>query len=136
MTSYTRLDDELRQLAAPPSQHRNDTRWRTFGVVLLVAGVAIAVAGYWISATTSDALRQRDGLALGPIGITVTIAGAAVFLRYSLSGFLRFWLARLVATQQTTAPPGPPDRVRNPPADAVRTPPGGPTPDEGVDRCS
>jgi hypothetical protein len=26
--------------------------------------------------------------------VTVTIAGSALFLRYSLTGFLRFWMAR------------------------------------------
>ena len=30
-----------------------------------------------------------------------TVLGAAVFLRYSLAAFLRFWLARLIYEQQS-----------------------------------
>ena len=34
------------------------------------------------------------------IGLTVALVGAAVFLRYSMAQFLRFWLARLSWEQQ------------------------------------
>ena len=30
------------------------------------------------------------------IGVAVTVAGAAIFLRYSFARFLRFWLARFI----------------------------------------
>jgi hypothetical protein len=30
------------------------------------------------------------------IGVGVTVAGAAIFLRYSFAQFLRFWLARFI----------------------------------------
>jgi len=33
-------------------------------------------------------------------GIGLSIAGAALFLRYSLARFLRFWLLRLIYEQQ------------------------------------
>jgi hypothetical protein len=34
------------------------------------------------------------------IGVALTVAGAALFLRYSLAGFLRFWMARLSYEQK------------------------------------
>ena len=38
------------------------------------------------------------GLGLG--GIVAAVVGAALFLRYSLASFFRFWLARLIYEQK------------------------------------
>ncbi|MGI8709542.1 MAG: hypothetical protein ACR2LA_00890 [Acidimicrobiales bacterium] len=40
------------------------------------------------------------------VGVALVVAGAAVFLRYSLAQFLRFWLLRLIYEQQDPPPPG------------------------------
>ncbi len=101
-----RLDDDLNALSALNARAANPRRdallvW--VGVLLLVAGIGVAVVGYAISSGTSDPLRQNDAQALGPIAITLSIAGAALFLRYSAVQFLRFWLARLVHAQQTSS---------------------------------
>jgi hypothetical protein len=37
---------------------------------------------------------------LALVGVTVSILGAALFLRYSMARFLRFWLLRLIYEQQ------------------------------------
>lgn len=98
------LDTELRSAGAPPDHHRRDQWLSALGILLMLAGLGVAIAGYAISATTSDPLRQSDGRALGPIAITLAIIGLALFLRFSATQFLRFWLARLVAERQITTP--------------------------------
>lgn len=70
----------------------------------MVIGIVVAICGYVISATTSDPLRQSDGRSLGPIAITIAILGLALFLRYSATQFLRFWLARLIAERSPSLP--------------------------------
>jgi hypothetical protein len=97
-----RLDAELRALGAPSDTVRRDTVLAAIGAALMVAGVVVGIVGYAISATTSDPLRQSDAQALGPIAITLAIAGMALFLRFSATRFLRFWLARLVHERQST----------------------------------
>jgi hypothetical protein len=47
-----------------------------------------------ISHGTSDPLVQRDAITIGLGGVTGSVVGSALFLRYSLTGFLRFWMAR------------------------------------------
>jgi hypothetical protein len=114
----SRLESDLRDLGAPRSQAGRDRLLTGFGVLLLVAGVAVTIIGYAISATTSDPLRQSDGRALGPVGVTLSIAGAAVFLRYSATQFLRFWMARLVHTAASgtaASDTGDPDRAPDSP---------------------
>ena len=70
------------------------------GLVGLVAGIVVAIIAYTMSHGTDNPLQQRDAFTIGLIGVTISIAGAALFLRYSLAGFLRFWLARFLFEQQ------------------------------------
>ena len=70
------------------------------GLLLLAAGIVVAIVAYAMSHGTENPLQQRDAFTIGLIGVTISIAGAAVFLRYSLAGFLRFWLARFLFEQQ------------------------------------
>lgn len=65
------------------------------GVVLLVAGPVWAVVEYFISHNTRNPLQQRDAMVGALFAVTLTIVGLALFVRYSLGRFLRFWLARL-----------------------------------------
>jgi hypothetical protein len=70
------------------------------GLLGLVAGIVVAIIAYTMSHGTDNPLQQRDAFTIGLIGVTISIAGAALFLRYSLAGFLRFWLARFLFEQQ------------------------------------
>jgi hypothetical protein len=72
------------------------------GLVLLAAGIVVAIVAYSMSHSTTNALQQRDAFTIGLIGVTLSIAGAAIYLRYSLAAFLRFWLARFLFEQQRT----------------------------------
>lgn len=66
------------------------------GGALLVAGVVVGVVAYVLSHGTSNPLQQRDAIVLALIGVSVSVTGLALFLRYSLGALLRLWLARLV----------------------------------------
>jgi hypothetical protein len=77
-----------------------DRQLLRLGVALLVVGVVLAVVAYFMSHGTTNPLSQRDAIILALAGVTVSIAGGALFLRYSLATFLRFWLARLIYEQQ------------------------------------
>ena len=89
-----RFTRELAELKIPdPAAGRHDL-WLRLGLTLMVAGPILGVVSYFLSHNTSDALVQRDAIVLAIIGVAVAIVGSAVFLRYSLTGFLRFWMAR------------------------------------------
>ena len=64
-------------------------------VVLLVAGPVLAVIAYFMSHGTENPLQQRDAIVVALLGVTLSLAGGALFTRYALASFLRFWLARL-----------------------------------------
>ena len=64
------------------------------GIVAMVAGVGIAVAAYAMSHSTDDALQQRDAIVVALLGVAVTAAGAGLYVKAAIAGFLRFWLLR------------------------------------------
>ncbi|WP_426574643.1 DUF3040 domain-containing protein [Aquihabitans sp. McL0605] len=82
------------------SSSRNVTMSR-LGAALLVIGVVLTVVGVVLSQASDNPLDQSTQVSLGLCGIALTVAGLAVFLRYSLAQFLRFWLLRLVVEQSS-----------------------------------
>jgi hypothetical protein len=95
--SESRADRFARELAAlkitDPSKGRARL-WQNLGALLMVAGIALGVVGYLISSRTGDSLTASTALNITLGGVTLAVVGSAIFLRYSLTGFLRFWLAR------------------------------------------
>jgi hypothetical protein len=80
---------------------------QALGVVLMVAGIAIAFAAYRlaldVTATPGSNVDLLNSNAYGPMastGLATSVVGGFVFLRYSLADFLRWWLLRQSYDQQ------------------------------------
>ena len=74
-------------------------RWMlAVGALLAVAGVVLGILGAVNTINAGDSpTDQRAFIASGSLlGIVLVIGGAALFVRFSLGRFLRFWLVRLV----------------------------------------
>src|SRR5262245_62276208 len=109
-----RLEREAANLKVSTSAER-DGILQAVGAVAMVAGVVIAFVAYQLSLDRSDDrdIQSLVILAVSMLGLSVT--GAAVFLRYSLARFLRFWLLRQLYEGQAhlvvlVAPLGPTTR--------------------------
>ncbi|MFI2228365.1 hypothetical protein [Nocardia testacea] len=97
MTDSTRADRfvaELAELKIPDPAAGRGALWLRVGVALLILGPVVTLSAYLMSHNTSDALVQRDALVIALAGVALSIVGAALFLRYSLTGVLRYWMAR------------------------------------------
>ncbi|MGC0417486.1 hypothetical protein [Embleya sp. AB8] len=90
------------KLRAPKSMLDTQLMW--LGVGLMVLGIGMGIGAYVMSHTTTLILTQNDAITLGLSAIPVSLLGFALFIRYSLSTFMRFWLARLIAAQQIPQP--------------------------------
>ena len=69
-------------------------------VALLVLGPVLGIVAYFMSHGTENPLQQRDAIVLALIGVALSVSGGALFTRYALASFMRFWLARLCWEQQ------------------------------------
>jgi hypothetical protein len=77
-----------------------EPRLIALGLVLMVVGAAVALVSFIISGSQSDTRDVLSSIILAVFGLTLSVAGMAVFLRYSIGRFLRFWLLRLIYEQQ------------------------------------
>jgi hypothetical protein len=89
-----RFARELSDLKISDPSAGHPRLWQRLGAVLMVLGPVLGVTAYLISHRTSSSLTQGDAITIGLGGVTLSVVGAAIFLRYSLTGFLRFWMAR------------------------------------------
>jgi hypothetical protein len=110
----TRADRFVRELAAmkiPDPASRLAGLWLRAGIIGMVLGLVLGMSAYFISHSTTDPLEQRDAITLGLAGVATSVVGGVLFLRYSLTGFLRYWMARqsydlsLLADRLSTAEP-------------------------------
>jgi hypothetical protein len=100
-----RLLTEVAQLRARSGGR--DRLLLRLGVALMAAGPLLVAVAYGQSSQTSSAFNQNDAIIVALLGLTLSIVGVGLFLRYSLGEFLRFWMARLLAEQQRPPAPGP-----------------------------
>ena len=108
-----RFKSEIASMKLRDPSTARDRQLLRLGVALMVVGVVLGVYAYSLSHGTDDALQQRDAIVVALIGVAVSVVGGAVFVRYSVAQFLRFWLARLSYEQQAQT-----DRV----VDAIKPP--------------
>jgi len=71
-----------------------------WGIGLAILGMIIAIIS-WISARQDTAFEfiQRDTIA-AMIGIGISIVGIAIWVRNSITRYLRYWIIRLVYEQR------------------------------------
>jgi hypothetical protein len=92
---------EIAQMKLPDPSSGRDRLLLRGGAVLMAAGIVVAIVGYSISHGTTNGLQQNDAQIVAIIGLTLAVVGGALFVRYSIAHFLRFWLARLSWEQQS-----------------------------------
>lgn len=79
---------------------RADRKWALAGAVAMAIGVVITIVAYASSTSQSDTRDVISSGILAMVGVSIVIAGGIVFVRSSLTEFLRFWMLRLLYEQQ------------------------------------
>lgn len=97
----TRFSDDVAGLKLKTNTRTTERLAQMSGLALMVAGIALAVVAYATSlgvqatpGSNIDLLDANSNVILALVGVAMTLAGGFVFLRYSLTRFLRFWLLR------------------------------------------
>ena len=96
-----RFKAEIAEMRLKTGRARTENLLQVLGVVLMVAGVAVALGAYSASlnvtatpGTNVDVLDSNSYTPLAIAGLAISVTGGFLFLRYSLAKFLRFWLLR------------------------------------------
>ena len=92
---------EIAEMRLKTGRTNAENLLQILGVVLMIAGIAIAFGAYRASVNVTatpgsnvDILDSNSYTPLAIAGLAISIAGGFLFLRYSLAKFLRFWLLR------------------------------------------
>jgi hypothetical protein len=86
---------EIAEMGVRDPAAARDKMLLRLSVVLMAAGPVLGIIAYTMSHGTENPLQQRDAIVLALIGVGLTVIGGALFVRYALASFMRFWLARL-----------------------------------------
>ena len=98
---------EIAEMKLKTGRARAENTLQILGVVLMIAGIAIALGAYSASlnvtatpGTNVDILDSNSYTPLAIAGLAISVTGGFLFLRYSLAKFLRFWLLRQAYEQK------------------------------------
>lgn len=99
-----RIDQFKEDIAGLEVKTPADANERWFligGIALMVIGLLVIFGGYWGASGTPYVAEQIPYLLSGGLlGLGLIVAGGALFVRYSLSRYLRFWLIREIYEQR------------------------------------
>lgn len=98
----TQFTEEVAELKLRGAKGDNERWLLLIGSLMLVVGVALGVVGGAMASGTTNTADQVAAIATGSlVGLVLVIAGTALFLRYSMGRFIRFWMVRFVHEQRT-----------------------------------
>jgi hypothetical protein len=97
------LGAELAQLRSTNNSGRMDRSMSVLGVLLGVVGLGIILLSFVQTRGYSDIRNQMDALVLSLFGLSLSIVGSALYIRSSMTRFLRYWLLRMVYEQRDLA---------------------------------
>ncbi|MDZ7676421.1 MAG: hypothetical protein U5K30_15300 [Acidimicrobiales bacterium] len=100
-TRLERFDQAVADMGHRPSA--GDRRWALVGLVAMAAGIGLAIIAYATSTSMSDTRDLMSSGILASVGLCIVVAGAAVFVRASMTEFLRYWLLRVLLQQSEQA---------------------------------
>jgi hypothetical protein len=105
MTGATQRDlsTELGKLRASNNSGPMDSKVSVLGVLLAIGGLVVILISFMQSRGYSDIRDQMDALILSLFGIALVIVGSTLYIRSSMTRFLRYWLLRMVYEQRDLA---------------------------------
>jgi hypothetical protein len=94
--------EEIARMRIRPPEDRTERTWLIAGIVLPLLGFAAIGIGWWgASGSAYPAEQLPYVLSGGLLGVGLIVAGAALFVRYSMTRYLRFWLLRVIYEERS-----------------------------------
>lgn len=94
------FEAEISRVQLKAGRAANERRFLVAGVAAMVGGVIVALVAFFASTAMADTRDVISMSILAIFGLALAVVGAAVFLRYALGRFFRFWLLRLIYEQR------------------------------------
>jgi len=94
------FQSEVRDLKVSGGRANPERTGKILGGLLMLVGLVLTIIGYFSSHGTTDPLAQSDAQLVAMIGLAVTVIGTGLYVVFSLTRYLRYWLVRLIYEQR------------------------------------
>jgi hypothetical protein len=94
------FEAELARIKAGNTSGPLDGRLASVGIVTVVVGAVVIVACYSQARTFDDLRDQMEVVVLALLGLGLMVFGSVLYLRNSMTRFMRYWLLRLIYEQR------------------------------------
>lgn len=98
---------EVDSLKVTGGKANPERTWVILGALLMIVGIILTIISYASISGSAPSKGQvvfvEDYAALGTLGLTLAVVGAALFIVMSLRRYFRFWLIRLIFEQREQA---------------------------------
>lgn len=98
---------EVDSLKVAGGKANPERSWVILGALLMIVGIILTIVSYSSISSSAPSKGQvvfvEDYAALGTLGLTLAVVGAALFIVMSLRRYFRFWLIRLIFEQREQA---------------------------------
>jgi hypothetical protein len=88
---------KLKVTGGGANPERLATQW---GIGLVIVGFVIAIISWFSAQDSSDTLVNLRSIIFAIIGMGISVVGIVIWLRNSITRYLRYWLIRLVYEQR------------------------------------
>ncbi|MDH3752997.1 MAG: hypothetical protein OEU32_03910 [Acidimicrobiia bacterium] len=75
---------------------------RVLGALVALGGVALTIVAFVQSSSAADPQDQTDFVILALVGIALVLAGGLTVVVTTITGFMRYWLVRLIFEQRAS----------------------------------
>jgi hypothetical protein len=94
-----RFEADLAEIKVRTGTNASEGRLVAIGVAMMAIGLVIAIASFVASGGQADTRDVLSSVIMAIVGLSVSVVGAVLFLRYSFARFLRVWMLRLLYEQ-------------------------------------
>ncbi len=94
------FEAEIGRVQLKAGRAASERRFLAGGIAAMAVGVVVALVAFLVSTAMADTRDVISMSILAIFGLALAVVGAAVFLRYALGRFFRFWLLRLIYEQR------------------------------------
>jgi hypothetical protein len=94
------FEAELARIKAANTSGPLDRRLAGVGIMTVVAGAVLILACYGQARNFDDLRDQIEVVVLALLGLGLMVFGSVLYLRNSMTRFMRYWLLRLIYEQR------------------------------------
>lgn len=94
------LRDEVSKLKVTGGAANPERLAGKWGIGLTILGFVVAIVSWWSAFNSGDVGSIYRSQIMAAIGIGISVVGIVIWIRNSMTRYLRFWIIRLVYEQR------------------------------------